>query len=191
VVLAVAFVQLGLWVAVRRDGWLVDRFLLAPVSLLLVGFSPAIDWLCLRRGLTKSIFCGGMLVLIWYQGVYVNRHRREALSIVLGRVNREQWLAQSVPGSPYADLTRLLGKLAPDQRLFLPGRLYYIPDDELAYISKEQDTVEFESVPDIEKCSYLREHHYKYYVELRAGQPPWTSALVRVAAGDEYSIFRI
>lgn len=189
--LAIVLVQFGLWIAVRRGEWLVDRFLMLPLCLLLVASAPGIEWLCRNSRPARALLCAGMFALVVHHGVFLNRDLRTAVPILLGRQTREQWMERNVPWDPYSDLQKLLGDIGPDNRVLLPGRFYFIPDRALPFISTEREVYEFESLQDGMRASYLSRHHFGYYVNLGPSQPPWTSNLERLSTRESYSIFRL
>ena len=172
-ILIVTSFQLAFWIAVRRGDWLVPRFLLAPLGLLLVVSAVGAERLARdSRGIRWAI--AALIAFdLFTLGLWDNRHFRENWPFVAGRETREQWQARMVPHRGYPALHALAPALDASHRLMIGNAVYNLPEDKLPFSSTERELFEFRSLPEDRQGDYLRRNHFAYVYYAGDDRPEW------------------
>ncbi|HEX3127356.1 MAG TPA: hypothetical protein VH394_08505 [Thermoanaerobaculia bacterium] len=192
VLLTAAAIQLALWVGYARGHWLVVRFLLVPLALLLVVSAPAVEDL-LRRRPGRALLLGGFLVLAAYFGVYESYYCKLSWRWVFGVDDRAEWHEQISPNRGYRILRRIAPSLGPGRRLFLmrgPYVEYNVPEEVLHLTNTEEEFAACMALPDAEKLRYLREHGF-CWLFAATEVPDWASGLPVEASHHASRVLRL
>ena len=93
-ILYVALIQLAVWVVARQSDFLVPRFLLTPVALLLVVSAVGVELLGRRSRVIRWATTAMVAFVIFTLGLWYNRHFRENWRFDLGQESRAEWQAR-------------------------------------------------------------------------------------------------
>jgi hypothetical protein len=195
-IFVVAVFQLAVWVIVRRADWLVPRFLLCPVALLLVVSAHGAELLSRRSRLLRWTVVVLVAFTLFRLGVWSNRHFRENLPFVAGRESRSEWQARTVPHRGYPALQALAPRLDANHRLLIGASLYNLPEEKLPFASTEKELAEFAELGPGARTPYLRSHRFAYVYETLydkvAGTPEWArNAKVLAGAKDWFILYSL
>lgn len=187
-ILSVALFQLAVWVAVRGSDWLVPRFLLAPVALLLVVSAVGLEHLSRRcdvgRWLTTAMVAGVLFTL----GLWDNRHFRESWRFVLGRESRAEWQARMVPHRGYPALHAIAPRMDKDHRLMIGASIYNLPEETLPYASTERELYDFGFLSEEGRRDYLIQNHFAFVYYRGTGVPKWAEEARVVARANDWFV---
>ncbi len=186
-----AAAQMALWIVARREDWLVERFMLAPLALLLVVSALGLDRAEQRTRLVRYATTAVMVFLIAYLGVWTLRDRRASLAFILGRETRAAWQQRVAPGRGYVPMHEVAPLLGPTARLMVGVAYFNIPREALPYVSTEAETTIFSKVPFEERLAHLREQGYAFYVDTSGESADWKNGLEVFAEGPHGAPFRI
>jgi len=151
-----AIFQLSFWIIVRQSDWLVPRFVMTPIALLLVVSSIGIQNAVVKWPFTKQFSIVLICIMFWTLGIWPRRHWRASWPFVLGLENRAAWHERYAPVRGYPVLHRVAASLDSKHRLLIGGSYYNIPVESLPYISTEKEWVIFSKLPNEERLRYLK-----------------------------------
>ena len=162
---AAAALMTAVWIAVRREEWLVTRFLLIPQGLFLMASAASLQ----RSRLLRPIAIGVTIATIVYSGLWTKRHYRSGVPFLTGRMTREDFY-RPYSNRPYAVANRLVRDLGPGERLFMPILTGLIPYERWGSLSTEADAAAFASIKDpAEKAAFLDSGRYRHYFSFGSG----------------------
>jgi hypothetical protein len=178
VLLVSAALQVALWVGYAPGYWLVVRFLLVPLALMLVVSASAIEEL-LRSRHKRRLLLGAFLVLAIFFGIYESYYCKLSWRFVFGLDDRMAWHDQVSPLRGYRIFRQLAPRLGPGCRLFLmrgPYVEYNVPEEVLHLTNTEEELATCMALPDAQKLGYLRERGFCLFFSV-AEVPAWASGL--------------
>jgi hypothetical protein len=178
VLLVTAVSQVVLWVGYARGNWLVVRFLLVPLALLLAVSSAPLGELLQRKGV-RPVLLAAFLLLGAYFGIYESYYCKLSWRFVFGLDDRAAWHDQISPNRGYRVLRQIAPRLGPECRLFVvrsPFVQYNVPEEVLHLVNTEEEHAACLALPDAEKLRYLQERGFcRLYAA--AEVPAWASGL--------------
>ncbi len=194
-VLLAGGLQLIIWIAVRRQDWLVDRFLLAQIALFLIPAAYGLDYFSSKYKIIKTVSVLFLIGYLSFSGIWVMRDRRTSLAFILGRESREQWQERTAPGRAYVPLHRLSENLGVNTKLMSVGYFYNLPAAAIPYVSTEAEYYDFINTPDDQKIRFLKLNKFKFYLHSDENNPIWTNELKildsKPVPGLEWTIFEV
>jgi hypothetical protein len=189
-VLFVASAMLAVWVVARGGDWLVSRFLVVPLALLLCLSALGLGALRHRQ---RWAFAVLLCLVVAFAGVWSVRHRRASLPFVMGRQSRAGWQEKVAPARAYGAMQRVGPELGERNRLMGNAALYNLPDSAVPFVSTEAEVVEFRALADREKLSHLKARGFGYY--LSTSEAPWAEGLEVIDSGAQggnaFTLYRL
>lgn len=156
---AAAALMTAIWIGVRREEWLVTRFLLIPQGLFLAAAAASLQ----RNRILRPIAIGVTIATTLYSGLWMKRHYRSGIPFLAGRMTREEFY-RPYSNRPYAAANRLVRDLGPGEMLFMPILTGLIPYERWGSLSTEADAAAFAAIKDpAEKAAFLDSRRYRHY----------------------------
>jgi len=168
---------LAVWVIVRGEEWLVTRFLLAPIALLLAASAAAIAAAEVNRPWIRTALTAGTAGLLLYFGLWVHRDWRHHWKFVTGLESRAAWQARQAPQRGYPALHALGPRLGEGQRILIGASLYNLPENRLRWAGTEAELEKFQKTAPEYRERFLTDNGFTYFYDTARTGQEWAQHL--------------
>lgn len=170
------------WLAARQEEWLVPRFLLAPIALLLIAAAATVASKGKSRSWMRKAIIAGVAGLVLYFGIWNRRGWRYHWKYAVGLESRDSWQTWQAPHRGYPALHALGPRLRDRQRILIGSSLYNLPEDRLGFASTEAELEAFLKTPPELRELFLVNHGFAYLYDTAAKEQNWTLPLQKAYA---------